>query len=269
MEKPISEKYEKIRHTICSLGRAIVAFSGGVDSALVLKLAHESLGDNAIGITADSPSVPRREIEEARKIAKDIGANHMILNTEETSNEDYMKNPENRCYYCKTELYSKLRKAADKLRIGNIMDGTNFDDISDYRHGLKAAEEHKIISPLKDAMMTKNEVRMLARELGIPIWEKPASPCLSSRIPHGQEITLKKLSMVEEAENYVKDLGIKELRVRHFGQIARIDIREEDRPTIHNNFSLIKRKFNEIGFKDINISNFKSGSLNILVKGSN
>lgn len=265
MDKQLKQKYEELKKSIKKLDNAIVAFSGGVDGALVLKIAYDVLGDKAIAVTADSPSLPRRELEETKKIAKLIGARHLVINTKETQNQNYLENPANRCYYCKSELYSKLKIISDKLKIKNILNGTNFDDLSDYRPGLKAADEFNIISPLKGAKLTKNDVRELAKFLNIPLWDKPSSPCLSSRVPYGQEITLRKLKMIEEAENFLKDFGIKELRVRHFGTTARIEVKEENKNIIDSNFDLINKKFNEIGFHEIEISNFKSGNLNLML----
>lgn len=265
MNGELKQKYAQFKNSIKELGSAIVAFSGGIDSALALKSAYEVLGNNAIAVTADSPSLPRRELEEAKKVAAEIGARHLIINTKEAENKNYMKNPGNRCYYCKSELYSKLRAIAEELGIKNILNGTNFDDLSDYRPGLKAADEYNVISPLKDAGLTKKEVRELAKDLGLEIWDKPSSPCLSSRIPYGNEITLKKLAMIEESENFIKDLGIKELRVRNFGDTARIEINDRDKHIINEHFGLIQKKYREIGFNKIIISDLRSGSLNVSI----
>ncbi len=265
MEKYLMQKYEGMNAIMKGLGRVIVAFSGGVDSALVLKVAYDILGDDVIAVTADSPSLPRRDLEETKKIAKNIGAKHIIISTEETNNEDYLKNPSNRCYHCKTELYSKLRIVADKLGIKNIVNGTNHDDMGDYRPGLKAADENNVVSPLRDAKFTKQEVRKLAKHLGLEVWEKPSSPCLSSRIPYLQQITLKKLAMIEEAENFLKDFGIKELRVRHFGDLARIEVNESDKQIVKKKLNDINKRFSEIGFQKVELSNFRSGSLNVMI----
>lgn len=261
----LQQKYESLKREIEKLGSSIVAFSGGVDSTLVLKVAHEVLGNKVVAVTADSPSLPRRELEQANKVAKQIGAKHIIIKTEETKDYNYLKNPNNRCYYCKSELYKKLKLISQQLKIRNILNGTNFDDLSDYRPGLVAAEEYNIISPLKDIKLTKNEVRVLAKQLGLEIWDKPSSPCLSSRVPYGQEITLKKLSMIEEAEDFLKDFGIRELRVRHFGNNARIEVNEYDKVIVNKNFNAIQKKFDEIGFSEIMVSNFKSGALNLII----
>ena len=268
MENQLHQKYEILKNEINRLDSAIVAFSGGVDSVLLLKAAHDVLGDKVIAVTADSPSLPRRELEEAKKIAEEIGTKHIIINTEEAENDNYLKNPINRCYYCKTELYAKLKELSKKLGIKNILNGTNLDDLGDHRPGLKAADEHRIISPLKNTGLTKNDIRELARYLNLKAWDKPSSPCLSSRIPYGQEITSRKLKMIEEAENFLKDFVIRELRVRHFGSKARIEVNEGDKPIISNNFESITNKFNEIGFNEIIVSNFKSGILNIMMQNA-
>ena len=265
MDEKLSQKYEERGNSISRLGSAIVAFSGGVDSTLVLKAAHDALGGKVVAVTADSPSLPRRELEETKDIARQIGARHLIINTKETENKDYLKNPGNRCYYCKSELYARLKIISCQLGIKNILNGTNFDDMVDYRPGLSAADENNVISPLKDTKLTKKEVRELAKHLGLEIWDKPSSPCLSSRVPYGSEITLKKLAMIEKAENFLKDFGIKELRVRHFGSLARIEVNEADKSTINNNLQLVEKRFNQIGFDEIAIASFKSGNLNLVI----
>ena len=265
MDNELLKKYEEMKDLIKRLDEVIVAFSGGIDSALVLKVAHDALGNKVFAVTADSPSLPRKELEETRKIAEKIGANHIIINTEETKNGLYLENPSNRCYHCKTELYTKLNIVASNLGIKHIINGTNYDDIGDYRPGLKAADENNVISPLKDAKLAKKDVRELAKHLGLEVWDKPSSPCLSSRIPYGQEITLKKLEMIESAENFLKEFGIRELRVRHLGSSARIEVHEEDKQMIIDNLNFIEKKFNDIGFNEIKISNFKSGSLNVVL----
>ncbi len=261
------KKYSELKKRIHEMHSVIVAFSGGVDSALVLKVAYDVLGDNAIAVTADSPAVPRREIATAKKIARQIGASHFIIKTGETKNKNYLQNPANRCYFCKSELYTKIRDFAVQKNIKNILNGTNFDDLGDYRPGLTAAAEYKIIAPLADVKITKHEVRELAKQLGLEIWDKPASPCLASRVPYGNEITLKKLKMIEDAENYLKDeFGVKELRVRHFGNTARVELNKEDFFIFEENFERIKNEFREIGFSGIELAEFKSGNLNRMLK---
>ena len=244
MNSELKQKYGQLKKIIEKLGSSIVAFSGGIDSALLLKVAYDVLGEKVVAVTADSPSLPRKELEETKKIAQQIGAKHLIINTEETENENYLKNPNNRCYYCKSELYTRLKAVSEQLRIKNIANGTNFDDLGDYRPGLQAADEKKIISPLKEAKFTKNDIRELAKHLGLEVWDKPSSPCLSSRVPYEQEITMKKLNMIEQAENLLKDFGIKELRVRHFGNMARIEVNENDKATINDNIAVLTERWN-------------------------
>ena len=266
MEEQLIKKHEKLKDVISKLSNVIVAFSGGIDSALVLKVAYDVLKDNATAATADTPSLPRKELEEARRIAEQIGARHLIISTSETQNEDYLKNHKDRCYYCKSELYQKLNKLAKSLGRDYIINGTNFDDLSDYRPGLKAANENNVTSPLKDAELTKKDVRELAKHLGLEIWDKPSSPCLSSRVPYGMEITLKKLSMIEMAETFLKEnFMLKDLRVRHFENRARIEINLSDFELINENLNLIKAKFKSFGFDEIELKEFKSGSMNLLV----
>lgn len=265
MNRELEQKYRQLKEAIRNLGSAIVAFSGGIDSTLVLKVAHEVLGEKIVAVTADSLSLPRRELEETKKIAREIGARHIIINTQETQKEEYLKNPSNRCYYCKSELYTKLNSVSKQLNIKNIINGTNFDDLGDYRPGLKAADENSVISPLKDSKLTKDEIRELAKHLGIEAWDKPSSPCLSSRVPYGRQITMQKLSMIEKAEDFLKDFGIRELRVRHFGNLARIEVNKNDKEMVMGNINSISKKFNELGFKEIEISNFKSGNLNLML----
>ncbi len=262
------QKYLILKRQIKRLDGAIVAFSGGVDSALILKIAYDELGDKVIAVTADSASLPRRELEETKKIAERIGAKHLIIETQETENKNYLNNPIDRCYYCKSELYSKLKKIANQLGIKNIINGTNLDDLDDYRPGLQAAKENNVISPLKDVGLKKDDVRELAKHFKLEVWDKPSSPCLSSRIPHNQAITLKKLAMVEEAENILKDLGIRELRVRHFGEIARIEVNDKGEEILKNNFFYVEKRFSQIGFVEIIIQPFKSGSLNLMINVS-
>lgn len=265
MNKELAEKYELLKNNVRNLGCAIVAFSGGIDSTLVLKIACDGLGNNAVAVTADSPSLPRRELDDAKKIAAQIGARHLIIETEETREENYLKNPNNRCYYCKTELYSKLQSVSKELGIKNLLNGTNFDDVSDYRPGLKAADENNVISPLKEAKFSKKDVRELAKHLGLEMWDKPSSPCMSSRVPYGHEITMKKLAMIEQAENFLREFGIIELRVRHFGNKARIEVNEGDKQSIKDNLDLIRKRFNEIGFNEFEVANFRSGNLNVVL----
>ncbi len=258
----LQKKYYTLKTYIGGFESLLVAYSGGVDSALVLKVAHDVLGDKTVAVTADSHSVPRREIAIAKKIAVQIGSKHLIVQTDEIDDENYSSNPVNRCYFCKSELYTKLQDVAKAENITTIANGTNLDDLGDYRPGLQAANELKVVSPLKEAEMTKTDVRELAQQLGLEIWDKPAAPCLASRIPYQSAVTPEKLAAIEQAEYFLKDLDIKDLRVRHFGEKARIELHENDIAFVESKINFIKKKFKTFGFEEIELGLFKSGSLN-------
>ncbi len=258
----LTAKYQQLKAVLARLESLIVAYSGGVDSALLLRVAYEVLGSKVLAVTADSPSVPRREIAEAQRLAKSIGARHLVVMTEEIQDNHYAANPPNRCYFCKSELYSKLAEIAGRERIGYIANGTNVDDLGDYRPGLQAATEYQVVSPLKEAGFTKADVRELAKRLHLEIWDKPANPCLASRIPYGQAVTPGKLATIEAAEEALRVLGIRELRVRHFGKKARIETGGSDFPVIRQNYDEIVEKFTTLGFEEIELVEFKSGALN-------
>jgi uncharacterized protein len=256
------EKYEKLLAYLKDLGAVVVAYSGGIDSALVLKVATDVLGEQALGVTADSPSVPRSELEGAKRIAASMGARHRVIATEEFQNENYTRNPSNRCYYCKTELYGKLTAVANQEGIQYVANGTNTDDLGDHRPGLQAAEEFNVVSPLTESGFSKQEVRELAKKLELEIWDKPASPCLSSRVPYGSVVTVEKLSNIEEAESYLDSLGIRERRVRHFGKRARVEVNSADMETVLASYDDILTYFNELGFDELEVTEFRSGALN-------
>ncbi|RMF65128.1 MAG: ATP-dependent sacrificial sulfur transferase LarE [Calditrichaeota bacterium] len=262
----LSEKYARLKSMLYDFNSLIVAYSGGVDSALLLRVAYEVLGSKVLAVTADSPSVPRREIAEAQRLAKSIGARHLVMPTEEIQDSHYVANSANRCYFCKRELYSKLAEIARRERIRYIANGTNVDDLGDWRPGLQAAAEYQVVSPLKEAGFTKADVRTLAKRLHLEVWDKPASPCLASRIPYGQTVTPRKLAAVEAAEDYLRSLGLVELRVRHFGKKARIETRKPDFSLVEQNYSQISQRFRMIGFEEIELTEFKSGALNAILK---
>ncbi len=256
-------KHEQLLAYINGFQSLLIAYSGGVDSALVLKIAHSVLQEKAVAVTADSPAIPRRELAVATKIANQIGAKHLVIQTDEITDENYSSNPINRCYFCKSELYAKLLKVAKKENITTIANGTNLDDLGDYRPGLLAASEFKVVSPLKEARMSKADVRTLAQQLGLEIWDKPATPCLASRIPYQSEVTPEKLAAIEQAEYFLKNLNIKDLRVRHFGEKARVELHEVDFPLFESKINLIRKNFKTFGFEEIELIPFKSGNLNL------
>lgn len=265
MDPVIHEKLHKLKPIIQSYESVLVAFSGGIDSTFVLKIAKDILGrDRVKAATAESESVPARELEEAKKIAAEFGVEHKIVKTHEMNNPSYRTNPVNRCYFCKTELYDFLIPVAKEWNLKTICNGTNSDDLNDHRPGLNAAAEHGIQSPLVAAGITKEEVRQLSREMGIRIWDKPAAPCLSSRFPYGHEITAEKLRQVETGENFLKDLGFKILRLRHFDEKARLELGKEEFVQLMD-VALRNRVtdfIQSLGFKIVVFESYQSGRLN-------
>ncbi|MCA9484766.1 MAG: ATP-dependent sacrificial sulfur transferase LarE [Nitrospina sp.] len=256
----------RLRGIIRRFERVLVAYSGGVDSALVLTVAHQELGKNAIGVTAHSPSVPERERRAAAAFAQSLGVRHIVVETGEVDLPDYRENPANRCFFCKTELYTHLQSIAAVEGIATVLNGTNRDDLGDHRPGLQAAEHFRVSSPLVEAGMRKQDVRDVARTLGLPLWEKPASPCLASRIPYGQEVTREKLGMVERAEDFLLSLGYRELRVRHFGNRAVIELPRHAIGAFVNgpHRKQAEDRLLQLGFDQVEIDpeGFRSGNLN-------
>ena len=262
----IKEKQAKLESILLGMDNLVVAYSGGVDSALVLAMACKVLGSRVVAVTGESDSLPAREMELAKKLAQELGVEHKIIATREMDSDNYKSNPHNRCYHCKTELYGQLRNIANDLKFKNIANGINLDDMGDYRPGILAAKEANVFSPLRDAGLNKQDVRELAREINLPVWGKPAAACLSSRVPFGQPITPEKLRMIEEAEDFLLSLNFSQVRVRHHGDIARIELPLDEIPLLLKEkvSEKISQKLKTLGFKfiTIDIEGYRSGSLN-------
>ena len=264
-------KRDALLSLLSGYGRVAVAFSGGVDSAVVARAAKEACGDNAVAVTAVSLSLASGELEEAQELAALIGIRHVVLKTQEFENESYLANPANRCYFCKTELYSRLESRLSELDADVICNGANVDDVGDYRPGMTAATEHSVRSPLIEAGLTKSDVRELAKLWSLPCWDKPAMPCLSSRIAYGVAVTPERVRRIDAAESFLRrEFGLRELRVRcEASDLARIEVAlEEVTPLLsRTTFERISREFRSLGFRcvTLDLEGFRSGNLNALV----
>ena len=262
----LQDKRLNLESRIFKLESVIVAFSGAIDSTLVLAVANKVVSGQVLAVTAESDSIPERELHAAQELAQTLGIKHKIISTEEMSSPNYLKNPVNRCFYCKSELYAKLAIVSSQYKITNILNGINLDDLGDHRPGITAAKEAGIISPLVESELNKQDVRNLARDMGLSNWEKPALACLSSRIPYGQPVTAKKLSMIDEAEEVFLEEGFQEVRVRHYGDMARIELLKTEIPSLMKNglYEKTMNRLKKIGFQKVTIDpeGYRSGSLN-------
>jgi uncharacterized protein len=260
-------KLAELEASIAQMRSAIVAFSGGVDSSLVAAVAARALGDRALAVTAVSPALATGELDGARAVAKAVGITHRVIATDELSRPEYRRNDRFRCYHCKTELYDQLERVAEAEGYAVVLSGANTDDISDWRPGLAAAAEHGVRHPLVECGIDKPHVRLLARALGVPSAEKPASPCLASRLPYGTEVTPETLAKVDGAEAAVKALGFSELRVRHYGRLARVELAAGDLPRGLSDSDAVVEAVLRMGYEHVEISRraLKSGSLNAII----
>lgn len=266
MPKATLSKYEKLKNILQEMGDVLVAFSGGVDSTFLLKTAHEVLGKNVLAVIASSETYPQKEREEAIRFAEEFNIRYKVIETRELENSDFANNTPQRCYFCKKELFSKLKDIAEAEGIPCIVDGSNYEDMSDFRPGTKAAEELGIRSPLKEAHLGKSEIRQLSKKFSLSTWNKPSLACLSSRFPYYTKIETKNLKQVAKAEEFLRKLGFVQVRVRHHGQIARIEIEPSEFPKITEKKvrEEVVKNFNKFGYIYIalDLAGFRSGSMN-------
>lgn len=267
----IGKKLKKLKKILTEKRNLLIAYSGGCDSSFLVKVASDILGKrNVMAVTATSATYTKAELDNSKKFTRRFGIRHIMIKTEEVSNPSFSKNPVNRCYWCKKELFSKLKDIAKKYNINHIADGTNLDDARDYRPGSLAKTQYGIISPLKEARLTKQQIRQISKKIGLPTWNKPALACLASRIPYADPITEKKLRKIEDAENFLKKQGFKQVRVRLHGDIARIEVPRCEINKL-NKSSLrdkIIKNFKKLGFIYItlDLEGYRTGSLNEVLK---
>jgi uncharacterized protein len=269
VDAALAAKRDSLLARLAGLESCAVAFSGGVDSAVVAQAAHLALGERAVAVTGVSPSLAEGELDEARRVAALIGIRHVIIKTDEFANSSYVRNAPDRCYHCKTELYTQMEGLAERLGVAAIVNGANTDDLGDWRPGMKAAGEHAVLSPLAECGISKADVRRLAELWKLPVADKPAAPCLSSRVAYGEEVTPERLRQIDQAEQFLRSLGLREVRVRyHAGDLARLEVPREAMARLceETTREALAARLHELGFKFItlDLEGFRSGSLNAL-----
>lgn len=264
----IQEKLRRLKEILQGCQGAVLAFSGGVDSTFLAAIAREVLKDKLLLVTASSETYPQHEKKAALEAARLLGTRHQLIFTRELSDERFVANSPQRCYFCKKELFGKLWEIAKELGFSSVLDGANYDDLGDHRPGMRAARELGVKSPLVEAALTKEEIKALSREMGLPTWDKPSMACLASRFPYGERITKEKLLMVSKAEDYLRSLGLDILRVRHHGNLARLEVAPPDFPRIISLAEEIEKELRSIGYiyVALDLKGFRSGSMNEAVE---
>ena len=264
-------KLAHVRALLAELPSALVAYSGGVDSTFLLRVAHEALGERCLALTTVSPTTPAEDVDDAKRLAAAIGARHVLVDANELEIPGYAENPINRCYFCKDNLFAICTAEATRRDLAAVLDGANVDDLGDHRPGLQAAAEQGVRHPLVEAGLTKADIRTASRALGLPTWDRPASPCLSSRFPYGTRITVERLAQVESAERFLRSLGFRELRVRYHQQVARLEVPVGEMPRLleARTREAVVAELRRLGFAYValDLQGFRSGSLNEIIRG--
>ena len=261
-------KLEQLKKDLKEMGSVAIGFSGGVDSSFLLKVATDALGENVLAITVNSILHPKRELSDAIQFVKQVNAHHIVIDVDVNEIGDIIENPENRCYFCKKHIFSKIKNVANREKISHVLDASNYDDLEDYRPGMKALDRLSVVSPLVDVKIGKNEIRELSKQMNLDTWDKPSFACLASRFPYGVKITKSRLEQIEKAESFLLSLGTKQFRVRYHDEVSRIEVPKNDFEIVLDNSSKIVKKFKEFGFKyvTLDIQGYRTGSLNEVLK---